>query len=85
MSLSTLTSLAMLKVHVDQGRDYLDYLQPFIHQILYKSNIDPITDSAVRDAIRNEFGLEIPQRAIQIVLKRLAKKLQLTKEHGVYI
>ncbi|WP_157071886.1 hypothetical protein [Cupriavidus sp. HPC(L)] len=29
MSSSTLTSLAMLKMQVDQGHDYLDYLRPF--------------------------------------------------------
>ena len=27
---NTLTSLAILKVTIDGGRDYLDYLRPFI-------------------------------------------------------
>ena len=36
----TLTSLAMLKVHVDLGQDYLDYLRPFI-ATLVGEDLDP--------------------------------------------
>jgi len=84
VSSATLTSLAMLKVNVDQGRDYLDYLRPFILQVLCDHKPDPVTDAAVRDHIRNDFGLEIPERAVQMVLKRLSRKHPLTREQGVY-
>jgi hypothetical protein len=84
MSTATLTSLAMLKVHVDQGSDYLDYLRPFILQILARHRPDPVTDLAVRTHLREDFGLEIPERAIQIVLKRLSRLHPLKKESGVY-
>lgn len=84
MSTSTLTSLAMLKVNVDQGRDYLDYLRPFILQVLCDHKPNPVTDAAVRDHIRDDFGLEIPERAVQMVLKRLSRQHPLTREHGVY-
>ncbi len=84
MSSATLTSLAMLKVNVDQGLDYLDYLRPFILQVLCDHNPDPVTDSAVCNHIRTDFGLELPERAVQIVLKRMARKLPLTRQHGVY-
>jgi len=84
MSSATLTSLAMLKVNVDQGRDYLDYLRPFILQVLCDHKPSPITDAVVRDHIRKDFGLEIPERAVQIVLKRLSRLHPLTREHGVY-
>jgi hypothetical protein len=84
MSSATLTSLAMLKVNVDQGRDYLDYLRPFILHVLCDHKPNPVTDAAVRDHIRNDFGLEIPERAVQLVLKRLSRKHPLTREHGVY-
>ncbi|MBI2842374.1 MAG: hypothetical protein HYX78_03140 [Armatimonadetes bacterium] len=81
---STLTSLAMLKVHVDQGQDYLDYLQPFILQILVDHKPGPVTDIVVKDYIRTDFGLAIPERAVQVVLKRLSRKYPLKKEQGVY-
>lgn len=84
MSSATLTSLAMLKVNVDQGRDYLDYLRPFILQVLCDHKPNPVTDAFVRDHIRSDFGLEIPERAVQMVLKRLARQHPLTREHGVY-
>lgn len=84
MPSSTLTSLAMLKVSVDLGGDYLDYLKPFVLQVLVDKRPDPVTDRVVRDHIRAEFGLEIPERAVQIVLKRLSRKYPLTKAEHVY-
>ena len=84
MSSATLTSLAMLKVNIDQGRDYLDYLRPFTLQVLYDHKPNPVTATVVRDHIRNDFGLEIPDRAVQIILKRLSRQHPLTRQHGVY-
>jgi len=83
-STTTLTSLAMLKVNVDQGRDYLDYLFPFILQILVDHAPDPVTDTGIRTHLRTQFGLEIPERAVQIVLKRIARRHPLRREAGVY-
>lgn len=84
MSSETLTSLAMLKVNIDQGRDYLDYLRPFILQVLCDHKPEPVNDVAVQEHIRSDFGLEIPDRTVQIVLKRLSRQHPLTREHGVY-
>ena len=84
MSSTTLTSLAMLKVNIDQGRDYLDYLRPFILQVLCDHKPDPVTNVDVQEHIRNDFGLEIPDRTVQIVLRRLSRQHPLTREHGVY-
>ena len=74
----------MLKVHVDQGQDYLDYLRPFILQVLVKHTPDLVTDDVVREHIRTDFGLELPNRAVQLVLKRLSRQYPLKKEHGLY-
>lgn len=81
---ATLTSLAMLKVSIDQGKDYLDYLRPFVLQALVDHKPDPVTDAGVRNYIRDDFGLEIPERAVQVVLKRLVRQCPLKKEEGVY-
>ena len=85
MTTDTLTSLAILKVNIDQGRDYLDYLRPFILQVLVDSNLDRISDSAVTERIKQEFGLAIPSRTVQIVLRRLCREKYLKREYGVYI
>lgn len=74
----------MLKVQVDQGKDYLEYLRPFILQVLVDQRPDPVTDKTIRDLIRDHFGLEIPERAIQIMLKRISHTQPLKKESGVY-
>ena len=84
MSTATLTSLAMLKVNVDQGRDYLDYLHPFIMQVLVELKPDPVTNRVVSDHIRTHFGLEIPERTVEVVLKRISKHHPLKKKHRVY-
>ncbi|MDE2999174.1 MAG: hypothetical protein OXU79_08885 [Gemmatimonadota bacterium] len=84
MSTATLTSLAMLKVQVDQRQDYLDYLRPFILQALITHRPERVTDSIVRDLIRSDFGLEIPDRAVQVVLKRISRQFPLKKEFGIY-
>lgn len=84
MSSATLTSLAMLKVNIDQGRDYLDYLRPFILQVLYDHKSASVTDPIVCKHILNDFGLEIPERTVHIVLRRLSREHPLTREHGVY-
>ncbi len=84
MSNATLTSLAMLKVQIDRGADYLDYLRPFVLQALVDHKPDPITDVELQRFLREDFGLEIPQRTVQILLQRLSRKLPLRKEAGIY-
>ena len=84
MATNTLTSLAILKVNIDQGKDYLDYLRPFIMQILVEQKPDPVTNSVISKHIRDRFGLEIPERTVQIVLKRISKRYSLKRDHGVY-
>lgn len=83
-SAATLTSLAMLKVSIDQDRDYLEYLRPFILQVLIDHKPDPVTDVVVTDHLRNDFGLAIPPRAVQIVLKRIARSGVIEKRTGVF-
>ena len=84
MPTNTLTSLALLKGQVDRGNDYLGYLTPFVLQVLHDDRPDPITDAAVSKLIRARFGLEIPSRSIELVLKRVARKYPIRKDHGVY-
>jgi hypothetical protein len=84
MNSATLTSLAMLKVQIDKGQDYLDYLRPFILQILSQCPPAEITDSSIQSLVLEHFGLDFPVRAVQIVLGRLTKKIPLRREMGVY-
>ncbi len=84
MATNTLTSLAILKVNIDHDRDYLEYLRPFVLQVLVKHRPDPVTDQIVSDNIQKQFGLVIPKRTVQIVLKRISKGSSLKRDRGVY-
>ena len=84
MSNATLTSLAMLKVSIDQKKDYLEYLKPFVLQVLIDRNPNRVTDEFVAECILEQYGLEIPNRTIQLVLQRVSRAYPLKKSHGVY-
>lgn len=84
MTTDTLTSLAILKVNIDRGRDYLDYLRPFVLQVLADGQLEEISESTVTERIGQEFGLLVPPRTVQIVLRRLCKAKHLKREHDVY-
>lgn len=81
---ATLTSIAMLKVSIDHGKDYLEYLKPFVLRILFHCHLELITDATVADKLRDEHGLEIPRRTVQIVLQRFVKAGFITKADGVF-
>lgn len=75
----------MLKVNSDlKNQDYIEYLRPFVLAVLNKNKPDPVSDNVVADLILNEFGLNIPNRAINLVLRRLAKQKLLKKDMGVF-
>ena len=84
MSKNTLTSLAILKVNVDHGRDYLEYLRPFILQVLVKHTPEPITDDVVSRLILQDFGLAIPNRVVEIVLRRIGRSRFIERKYGIY-
>jgi hypothetical protein len=54
---SALVSLAMLKVDSDiQGRDYLDYLVPFVFYVLEKHKPDPVTSTDTQRLLKDVKG-----------------------------
>lgn len=83
---ATLTSLAMLKVRADakDHLDYIDYLRPFVVHVLVKDNPFPVTRETTQTLMLDNFGLNIPVRGCELVLKRLAKRGYLTKEYGAF-
>ena len=84
MSTATLTSLALLRVTVDHKGDYLNYLRPFILQVLCDHKPCEFSGGDVSKYIRDQFGLAIPERTIEIVLKRIARQYSIKKERGKY-
>lgn len=84
ISESTLVSLAILRVNINNNRDYLNYLKPFIKQILISYKNIPINSIDISDSIKNIYGLVIPSSIIQIVLKRLVRDNILYKKDSFF-
>lgn len=82
---STLTSFAMLKVKIDQGGDYLEYLRPFVLHVLSEhQDNENITAELVKEEIVKDFGMVIPARTVEVMLKRLSKEGIITREDRTY-
>lgn len=80
----TLTSLAMLKVDLDQQhRNYVDYLSPFVIDALNFDRPEIISDGSVANALLARFGLQVPTKVVQHVLRRLQRKKYLELEDGI--
>ena len=84
MTTATLTSLAILKVKVDHGGDYLDYLRPFALHALAAHVGQSVTAEVVCAYVGNEFGLVVPIRTVEIVLRRIARDEGITRSHRAY-
>ena len=84
MSTSTLTSLAILNVHVNDEKDYLDYLRPFVFQVFVDQKPELITNDLISNLIHEQFGLKIPNKTVEIVLKRISRENVIEKRNHVY-
>ena len=74
----------MLKVKIDQGGDYLDYLSPYIIHVLRTCRPEIVNDATVAALLAKECGLQIPNRTVQVVLQRFVRRGLLTKANHVY-
>ena len=79
MPTNTLTSLAILRVQVNLNGDYLTYLEPFVLQILADCTTSVVTTNYVTDSMMQRFGLAIPERPVEMILRRIARRKILTR------
>lgn len=84
MPTNTLTSLAILRVQVNLNGDYLTYLEPFVLQILADCGADVVTINYIADSLVQRFGLAIPERTVEIVLRRITRRKILTRGGGEF-
>src|SRR5690554_199481 len=81
----TLVSLAILKSDQDdERRDYLGYIESLVIPILRIWPDEPVTDGSVASKFEREYGLRVPDRTIQLVLRRLARRKYLKRSHGIF-
>ena len=81
----TLTSLAILKVDIDEHhRNYTDYLATFVLSVLGTHKPEVVTDALVANLLKNDFGLNVPVKAVQHVLRRMERDGYLRKENQAF-
>lgn len=82
----SLTSLAILKVNWDdKGHDYVENFVPFVVEALKAAPQDQISVTEVQVYIRQNFGLLIPQGALNTLLRRAERRGYVRWEHRVCV
>jgi NAD(P)H-dependent FMN reductase len=63
----------MLSLKMQEGKDYLDYLEGFVLEAIRQFGSDPFDATKIQRCVEQEFGLKIPAATFAIYLKRLIK------------
>lgn len=78
--MTTLASLALLKTRFDiEKTDFLDSLQPFFAYVIVSEKMDDFSALDIKNRILDNFGLLIPRHAVDLLLRRMAKRDQLIR------
>lgn len=86
MRQATLASLAILKVNWDnKGHDYADNFLPFVLEAIQRAERPEISVSDIQKRIREDFGLIIPQGALNTLLRRAERRGAVRREHGIFL
>ena len=86
MTTSILTSLAILKVNWDyQSKDYVDNFIPFVVEVAHNSSDEFVSLPDIQSSIKNEFGLNLPQTTLNMIIRRAANKGFFRLHDGVFI
>ena len=80
----TLTSLVILKQQIDDGKDYYDYLVPFIEQIYIEEPDHAFDAGEIKAFMDSDFGLIIPQEVLRFILQRMTRKRILKEESNKF-
>lgn len=80
-----ITSLAMIKVNYDKGRNYIDNFVPFVAEVIKKSPHAEVAMAELQPKLYEEFGLFIPQGALNTILKRAEKQGYIQKKDKIFV
>jgi murein DD-endopeptidase MepM/ murein hydrolase activator NlpD len=70
---TSLSSLAMLSLRMREGKDYLDYLEGFVLDVVAQLRPDPFDATTIQRSVEQEFGIKIPAATFALYLKRLVR------------
>ncbi|MCA9626605.1 MAG: hypothetical protein KC766_03010 [Myxococcales bacterium] len=86
MSTTTLASLALLKANIEtEGRDVLDMVAPLVEFAGSKRGLtEGFSTADLKKATVDELGLVLPERAIDLILRRMQRRGLASRESGRY-
>ena len=79
-----IASLALLKVSREMGKDHLDTFLPMTLEAIKITNSNVVSVTDLQVVIENQFGLNIPQNAIETILHKAKRRGYLTLEAGTF-
>jgi len=86
MGSHTIPSLAILKVNWETERkDYLESFVPFVAQCIRSLQPPIVSTSTLQPKLLDDFGLQIPQNALKLILTRTAKRGYIRREGDVFV
>jgi hypothetical protein len=84
MTSQTIASIALLKASREAGRDHLETFLPMVAECIGTLGKDVISITDLQRTIREQFGLDIPQSAIEAVLNRAKRRGYVALERKAY-
>lgn len=84
MTSYAIASLALLKVSRDMGKDHLDTFLPMVLEAIRITNSNVVSVTDLQIVIENQFGLNIPQNAIETILHKAKRSDYLILSDGVF-
>jgi predicted nucleic acid-binding protein len=64
---------SLVKTLYEQGKDYIDSFWPFVLKIMPKDKT-PLNLDSIQKEIKKNFGLDIPQHSLEIIITRAKRK-----------
>ena len=80
---NTLISLAAIRTLANSSKNYLDFILPFVSEASQKIQ-SPFECKHISKYILENFGLHIPERTIELTLKKIIKNGTIRKENHKY-
>ena len=82
MSSYTLTSLAILKVNWDRGKDYVENFVPFVVECARTNSEQVISLPTMQRMVKDIFQLDLPQHFLQTTIIRATKRGYFRRDSG---
>ena len=84
VSNTLLSSLALLSLQVDSGKDYLDYFKAFVVDAIAKSNPGHTTVSDINTYVMSHYSLKLPSYVVDLILRRLVRDTEVRETAGQF-